>query len=57
MPIAGFKKGDEVLTPAGREATVLDVRRVRGRERVTVRLAALDVRTFDAAALRRVQRR
>lgn len=54
MPIAGFKPGDLVLTPSGREATVKSVRRVSGREKVTVAYygSGLADRVFDASALR-----
>lgn len=54
MPIAGFKKGQKVLTPSGHRAEVLSAVRIKGREVVTVDY--LDIarphREFDASALR-----
>ena len=59
MPISGFRRGDAVLTPAGKRARVSFTRRVDGREQVNVRLVdsyVREERTFDASALRLVKR-
>ena len=61
MPVAGFRPGDRVTVPSGRAALVLGVKRVQGRERVTVAYEQpgggySQRRAFDAAALRLRQR-
>jgi hypothetical protein len=54
MPISGFRVGDEVLTPSGKQAVVKAVRRAAGRELVLVALCGLALadKWFDACALR-----
>lgn len=52
MPIAGFRKDDEVLSPSGKKGIVIKVIRFQGREKVTYMLDNGTTRTLDAAALK-----
>jgi preprotein translocase subunit YajC len=55
MPVAGFRPGDHVVTPAGNVGTVTRVRQNAGRELVTVRYVKRTVE-FAAGSLRLLDR-
>lgn len=52
MPVAGFKKGQRVLTPALHTGKVSKVTKRSGREFVTVRYDHGGEREFSASSLR-----